>query len=180
MKKRTRLLILTTIVSLFLLTSTVLAAPAVSGQVNSVGSKTVHFGWVIDYQPGTSITIITHHMKVITYAITSTTKILPKNGSRPILVGSPVTILARRVPATRTWVAFGIVVHPFGSGKGAQPPTFTPTFTPTVTPTFTPTFTPTSTPTETPTSTPTDTPTSTPTDTPTSTPTETPTSTPTP
>lgn len=168
MRKDLKLVILIALASLFLLTTTVFAAPALSAPAQFTNAKTVRVGWVTDYQPGVSITIHTHHGNLITYALTNASKILPRRRASQLRVGSRVTILARRVPSLHAVVAFGIVVHPFGSGGGSAPPTLTPTLTPT------------STPTETPTSTPTETPTATPSETPTSTPTETPTSTPTP
>ncbi len=133
-------------------------------------------GWVLNYEPGVNITIQDKFGNVATFALTPDTMILPRPRANQQVVGSRVTILARRDPTTGGWIAFGIVIHPSGTGP-QQPPTPTPTMAPTDTPTatLTPTNTPTDTPTDTPTMVPTDTSTPTPTDTPTSTPTETPT-----
>ncbi len=111
-------------------------------------------GWVLNYQPGVSITIQDKFGNLSSFALTSETRILPRPRANELMVGSLVTILARRDPRTHGWIAFGIVVHP--AGTGPQQPA-TPTMTPA------PSDTPTSTATETSTATPTDTPTSTPT-----------------
>ncbi len=132
-------------------------------------------GWVLVYQPGASITIQDKFGNISTFTLSADTKILPKPRAGQQMVGSLVTILARRNPTTGGWIAFGIVIRPLGTGP-QQSPTPTATITPTDTPTATlvPTNTPTNTPTDTPTLVPTDTSTSTPTDTPTSAPTDTP------
>lgn len=132
-------------------------------------------GWVLNYQPGTSITIQDKFGNVSTFGLTADTRILPKPRAGQQMVGSLVTILARRDPTTHGWIAFGIVIHPLGTGR-QPPPTPTATIMPSETPTATmmATDTPTSTATDTATATSTDTATPTPTDTPTSTPTDTP------
>lgn len=124
-------------------------------------------GWVLNYQPGTSITIQDKFGNVSTFGLTATTRILPKPRAGQQMVGSLVTILAKRDPTTHGWIAFGIVIHPLGTGP-QQPPTPSATIAPSETPTATmmPSDTPTATSTDTATPTPTDTPTSTPTDTP--------------
>lgn len=106
-------------------------------------------GWVLSYQPGASITIQDKFGNLSTFALTPDTKILPRPRASQQMVGSFVTILARRDPRTQGWIAFGIVIHPLDTGP-QQPPT--PTFTP-------PTNTPTSAavPTDTPTMVPTET-----------------------
>lgn len=83
-------------------------------------------GWVSDYQPGASITVLAHDGGTYTFALTGESKILPEERAGELAVGSRVTIIARRDSATGGWMAFGIVVHPADSGAGSLPQTPTP------------------------------------------------------
>lgn len=125
-------------------------------QPNFVLPVGLKVGWVLDYQPGASITIEDKFGNVSAFSLTADTRILPKPRAGQTMVGSLVTILARRDPRTRAWMAFGIVIHAMATGP-QQPPTPIPTEVPTSTPTATavPTNTSTPLPTDTPTSTPT-------------------------
>jgi len=100
---------------------------------------TVHVGWVTEYVAGDHITVRTHDGSLQTFDLNGDIKILPKKRAAELAIGSRVTILARRDPSEHGWIAFGIIVHPAGSGAGSMPPTPTPTLTPTQTPTSTPT-----------------------------------------
>ncbi|HEY2980427.1 MAG TPA: hypothetical protein VGJ22_04540, partial [Anaerolineales bacterium] len=80
-------------------------------------------------------TIQAHDGSFYTFDLTDSVMILPPGGAADLTVGSRVTILARRDSSTHGWIAFGIVVHPAGSGAGSAPPTATPTAIPTETPT---------------------------------------------
>jgi hypothetical protein len=86
-----------------------------------------HVGWVTEYTPGTSITIQAHDGSYHTFALAAETKLLPMGRAGELALGSRVTILARWDKTTLSWMAFGIVVHPAGSGAGSAPPTATPT-----------------------------------------------------
>ncbi len=135
----------------------VLATQAFTSSADAQGLPiALHVGWVTAYTPGSSITIQGHNGSLATFSLTANTKILPASRAGELAVGSRVTILARRDPSIHGWIAFGIVVHPAGSGTGSAPPTATPTatFTPTETMAPTDTATTTAVPTETPTETP--------------------------
>jgi hypothetical protein len=172
MKKLSLLLIL--VLAASLLTTQAFASAAGSDNAKNCGATfplSLHVGWVTSYTANTSITIEGHDGTFFTYALTGNVKILPMSRASLLTTGATglrVTILAKRDPSSCGWTAFGIVVHPVGSGAGSAPPTATPTVTssPTATPTETlvPTDTSTALPTdtETPTSVPTDTPTPTP------------------
>lgn len=95
-------------------------------------------GWVTEYSEGSSITILGHDGNTYTFALSEDTKILPKGRADELEIGSRVTIIAPRLPASADWSALGIVVHPAGSGAGSAPPTGTPTTAPTPTETPTP------------------------------------------
>ncbi|HEX2697768.1 MAG TPA: hypothetical protein VHM28_08670 [Anaerolineales bacterium] len=161
MKKITLLVVLLLAGSLF---TTAFAGSAVLGNVASPFGDlpiAVHVGWVTAYTftPGVggSISIHAHDSNVYTFTLPADIKILPKDRASQLGIDSRVTILAKRDPSTKGWIAFGIVVHPTGSGAGSAPPTFTPTATstPTQTPTETMIPTETSTATEVPSETPT-------------------------
>jgi hypothetical protein len=123
MKKVSLALILVVILSL--LATQVMAQSA--KPKNSEGPlPSQKVGWVTAYTPGVSITIWDHKSLYYTYVLTPDIKILPKNRVGELAIGSRVTILARRDPTTLGWIAFGIVVHPAGSGAGSMPPTPTP------------------------------------------------------
>jgi hypothetical protein len=93
-------------------------------------------GWVTEYTPGVSITILASDGLTYTFSLTADTKILPAERAAELTIGSRVTIIAPRDPAALGWTASGIVVHPEGSGAGSMPPTQTATVTaPTATPT---------------------------------------------
>lgn len=86
-------------------------------------TKVHHVGWVTAYSPGASITIQAHDGTTTTYTLTDQTKILPTERADKLGVGSRVTIIAPRNPATPQGTALGIVVHPADSGTGSQPST---------------------------------------------------------
>jgi hypothetical protein len=171
MKKISFLLIL--VLAATALTTQAFAASA--GSANAQNSAfplplAIRVGWVTAYTPGSSITIEGHDGSFSTFSLTSSVKILPPGRASQLAVGSRVTILAKADPSTGGWMAFGIVVHPAGSGAGSMPPTLTPTVTSSPTATSTETLMPTETSTATATPTNTEMPTEVPTDTMTPTP----------
>ncbi|HEY2980425.1 MAG TPA: DUF5666 domain-containing protein [Anaerolineales bacterium] len=89
-------------------------------------TKAHRVGWVTEYTPGASITIQAHDGVLYTFALTADTKILPAERAGELAIDSLVTIIAPRDPSGLGWTAFGIVVHPAGSGAGSAPPTPTP------------------------------------------------------
>jgi hypothetical protein len=86
-------------------------------------TKVHRVGWVTAYTPGESITIQAHDGNTYTFALAEDVKILPTDRADELAVGSRVTIIAPRNPATPQGTATGIVVHPAGSGAGSQPTT---------------------------------------------------------
>ena len=86
-------------------------------------TKIHRVGWVTAYTPGNSITIQAHDGNTYTFAIAEDVKILPADRADELAVGSRVTIIAPRNPATPQGTANGIVIHPQGSGAGSQPTT---------------------------------------------------------
>lgn len=86
-------------------------------------SKVHRVGWVTAYSPGASITIRAHDGNTYTFVLTTETKILPAQRAGELALGSRVTIIAPRNPATPQGTATGIVVHPADSGAGSQPAT---------------------------------------------------------
>jgi hypothetical protein len=86
-------------------------------------TKVHRVGWVMAYAPGESITIQAHDGNTFTFALAEDVKILPTDRADELAVGSRVTIIAPRNPATPLGAANGIVVHPAGSGAGSQPTT---------------------------------------------------------
>ena len=133
-----RLSILALLIGAMLMTTGFIVAKSDGEGVQSVNGvnpyMTVHVGWVTEYVAGDHITIKTHDGSVQTFDLNGDIKILPKKRASELGIGSRVTVLARRNPSDHGWIAFGIVVHPAGSGAGSMPPTPTPTLTPTPTP----------------------------------------------
>jgi len=84
--------------------------------------RTHRVGWVTEYTPGVSITILAHDGNTYAFLLTADTKILPAERAGELGIGSRVTLIAPRDPALLGWTAFGIVVHPAGSGEGSLPP----------------------------------------------------------
>lgn len=84
-------------------------------------AKTHHVGWVTSYTPSANITIQAHDGNLYTFALTGDTKLLPAERAAELAVGSRVTIIAPRNPSALVSIAYGIVVHPAGSGAGSQP-----------------------------------------------------------
>jgi len=117
----------------------------VATQIFAAPTITAKVGWVTEYVPGDHITIQKSDGSYETFGLSGPIKLLPAKRAAELNVGSRVTILARRDPAANGWIAFGIVVHPAGSGAGSMPaaPTPTPTAVPTEPPTEEPTATPT-------------------------------------
>ncbi len=68
-------------------------------------------GKVTAYTPGSSITIQATDGNSYTFALTADTKVLPEGQAANLAIGSLVTIIAPRVPASPVWTAKGIVVH---------------------------------------------------------------------
>ncbi|MFN3742499.1 MAG: DUF5666 domain-containing protein [Anaerolineales bacterium] len=89
-------------------------------------SRTHWVGWVIDYQPGLSITIQTRDGNTYTFQFDPQVKILPAERAALLAPGAYVTIIAPRRPSQTSWTAVGIVVHP----TTAAIPTVTATPTP--------------------------------------------------
>ena len=69
-------------------------------------------GVVTEYTPGVSITIQDKDGNTFTFTLTAETKILPVERADELAVGSRVTVIAPRDPATGGVTATGIVVHP--------------------------------------------------------------------
>ena len=83
----------------------VLILPDKPGKVHRVGIVT-------EYTPGASITIRDKDGNLFTFTIAGDIKILPPERANELVVGSRVTIIAPRDPATGGWTVIGIVVHP--------------------------------------------------------------------
>jgi hypothetical protein len=75
-------------------------------------SKIHRVGSVIEYTAGSSITIQDKDGNKYTFVITNETKLLPAERAGTLAVGSRVTIIAPRNPATGGVVVKGIVIHP--------------------------------------------------------------------
>ena len=75
-------------------------------------SKIHRVGIVTEYTASSSITIQDKDGNTYTFAITNETKLLPAERSGTLAVGSRVTIIAPRSPATGGVVVKGIVIHP--------------------------------------------------------------------
>jgi len=78
-------------------------------------SKIHRVGTVTAYTAGSSITIQTKKGESFTFEITPETVLLPAERAGELAVGSLVTIVAPRDPATGGVRVRGIVVHPAGS-----------------------------------------------------------------
>jgi hypothetical protein len=75
-------------------------------------SKIHRVGIVTEYTPGASITIQDKDGNTYTFTIPGEIKILPPERAGELAVGSRVTIIAPRDPATGGVIVKGIVVHP--------------------------------------------------------------------
>lgn len=69
-------------------------------------------GEVTEYTEGVSLTIQAHDGELYTFTLTAETVILPAERADQLAVGSWVTVIAPRDPASLGWTAQGIVVHP--------------------------------------------------------------------
>jgi hypothetical protein len=103
-----------------LIASFVHAIPGKPARVHRVG-------WVTEYTEGVSLTIQASDGNFYTFTLTADTKILPAERAAELAVGSRVTVIAPRDPASPIVTAQGIVVHPAGSGEGSMPPAATAT-----------------------------------------------------
>ncbi|MEO5887731.1 MAG: DUF5666 domain-containing protein [Anaerolineales bacterium] len=75
-------------------------------------SKIHRVGTVTEYTAGTSITIQDKDGNTYTFALTGETKLLPAERAAALAVGSRVTIIAPRDPASGGVIVKGIVIHP--------------------------------------------------------------------
>jgi len=75
-------------------------------------SKIHRVGIVTAYTPGASITIQDKDGNTFTFTITGEIKLLPPERADQLAVGSRVTIIAPRDPASGGVTVKGIVVHP--------------------------------------------------------------------
>jgi hypothetical protein len=75
-------------------------------------NKVHRVGIVTEYTEGSSITIQDKDGNTFTFAITSETKLLPAERAETLEVGSRVTIIAPRDPASGGVKVKGIVIHP--------------------------------------------------------------------
>jgi hypothetical protein len=75
-------------------------------------SKIHRVGIVTEYTPGSSITIQDKDGNTFTFTIAGDIKLLPSDRARELAVGSRVTIIAPRDPATGGVRLIGIVIHP--------------------------------------------------------------------
>jgi hypothetical protein len=69
-------------------------------------------GTVTAYAPGASITVLAVDGSTYAFALTSDTKILPRELALTLAVDSRVTVIAPRDVSTLGWTAIGLVVHP--------------------------------------------------------------------
>ena len=69
-------------------------------------------GIVTEYTPGASITIEDKKGDAFTFTLTPETKLLPADRAGDLAVGSRVTVIAPRDPASGGVTAKGIVIHP--------------------------------------------------------------------
>jgi hypothetical protein len=81
-----------------------------SGSMPFLGGHQV--GVVTEYTPGASISILDNHGETQTFALSDQTKILPQEWAGELVLGSKVTIVARRDPTGGAATANAIVVHP--------------------------------------------------------------------
>jgi len=75
-------------------------------------AKIHRVGIVTEYTAGNSITIQDKHGNSYTFAIAGETKLLPAERAGTLAVGSRVTIIAPRDPASGGTAVKGIVIHP--------------------------------------------------------------------
>jgi hypothetical protein len=75
-------------------------------------SKIHRVGIVTEYTASNSITIQDEHGNTYTFVIVGETKLLPAERAQTLAVGSRVTIIAPRAPATGGVTVRGIVIHP--------------------------------------------------------------------
>jgi hypothetical protein len=75
-------------------------------------TKIHRVGLVTEYIPGSSITIQDKEDNTYTFALTGETKLLPAERAGTLAVGSRVTIIAPRDPASGGVTVKGIVIHP--------------------------------------------------------------------
>jgi len=75
-------------------------------------TKIHRVGIVTEYSAGSSITIQDKDGNTYTFAITGETKLLPAERAGTLAVGSRVTIIAPRDPASGGVTVKGIVIHP--------------------------------------------------------------------
>jgi len=75
-------------------------------------SKIHRVGTVTEYTAGSSITIQDKDGNTYTFALTGETKLLPAERAGALAVGSRVTIIAPRDPASGGVTVRGIVIHP--------------------------------------------------------------------
>jgi len=75
-------------------------------------SKIHRVGIVTAYAPGVSITIQDKDGNTFTFTLTGETKLLPAGRADQLAVGSRVTIIAPREPASGGVTVKGIVIHP--------------------------------------------------------------------
>ena len=75
-------------------------------------SKIHRVGTVTEYTAGSSITIQDKDGNTYTFALTGETKLLPAERAGALAVGSRVTIIAPRDPASGGVTVKGIVIHP--------------------------------------------------------------------
>ena len=75
-------------------------------------SKIHRVGIVTEYTPGSSITIQDKAGNTFTFTIAGDIKLLPPDRAGELAVGSRVTIIAPRDPATGGVRVIGIVIHP--------------------------------------------------------------------
>ena len=75
-------------------------------------SKIHRVGIVTEYTPGASITIQDKHGNTYTFTIDGDIKLLPAERAGELAVGSRVTIIAPRDPASGGVTVKGIVIHP--------------------------------------------------------------------
>ena len=75
-------------------------------------AKTHRVGTVTAYSAGASITIEDKDGNMYTFALSADTKLLPADRAGTLAVGSRVTVIAPRDPASSGLTASGIVIHP--------------------------------------------------------------------
>jgi hypothetical protein len=80
--------------------------------IPSKPSKIHRVGTVTAYTPGVSITIQDKKGNTFTFGITGELKLLPTERAGELAVGSRVTVIAPRDPATGGVRVIGIVIHP--------------------------------------------------------------------